>query len=82
MRSSWRQSNVISSSSLDHPRTTSKKILEAAYPHHPYPVKHKLRDYTMMKRFISFGAPPGGDERVSDPRGTTLEEANVTTITG
>jgi hypothetical protein len=35
----------------------------------------------MMKRFISFGAPPGGDERVSDPRGTMLEEANVTTIT-
>jgi hypothetical protein len=39
------------------PKDHFEKILEAACPHHPYPVKHKLRDCTMMKKFMSSGAP-------------------------
>jgi hypothetical protein len=40
-----------------------EKVLEAACPHHPYYVKHKLRDCTMMKRLMSSAdALPGGDE--------------------
>jgi hypothetical protein len=27
-----------------------EKLLEATYPHHPYPVKHNLKDYTMIKK--------------------------------
>jgi hypothetical protein len=48
----------------------------------PYPIKHKLRDYTMMKNFMSSRAPPGGDEleRDSRSRGTMLKEVEVTTI--
>jgi hypothetical protein len=61
-------------------------ILEAVCPHHPYPVKHKLMDCTMMKRFMTSGAPPSGDEPARDPggRGTVLilEEVEVVTITG
>jgi hypothetical protein len=68
------------------PKGHFKKILEAACPHHPYPVRNKLRDYTMMKRFITLGAPPGGDEPTRDSRGrgTVLapEVVEVATITG
>jgi hypothetical protein len=39
------------------PKDSFEKILEAACPHHPYPVKHKLRDYTMIKKFMTSGAP-------------------------
>jgi hypothetical protein len=35
-----------------------KKLLEVACPHHPYPIKHKLNDFTMIKRFTTSGAPP------------------------
>jgi hypothetical protein len=43
------------------PKDHFEKILKAACPHHLYPVKHKLRDCTMMKRFMSsVGTPPGG----------------------
>jgi hypothetical protein len=51
------------------PKDHFEKILEAACPHHPYPIKHKLRDCTMMKRFMTSGAPPGGDEPASNSRG-------------
>jgi hypothetical protein len=27
--------------------------LEATCPHHPYPIKHKLKDCTMMKKFMT-----------------------------
>jgi hypothetical protein len=52
------------------PKDHFEKILEADYPHHLYPVKHKLRDYTMMRRLLSSaGTPPTGDELTRDPRG-------------
>jgi hypothetical protein len=74
------QPRAISSDVPDH----FEKIVEATYPNHRYPIKHKLRDYTMMKRFMpSAGTSPGGDELVGDPRGggTTLRDAEVATIT-
>jgi hypothetical protein len=66
------------------PKDYFEKILEVACPHHPYPVKHKLRDCTMMKKFISSRGPPGGDEPTRDSRGrgTTLREVEVVTIAG
>jgi hypothetical protein len=39
-------------------KNVKEKLLETACPHHPYPVKHKLKDYTMMKKFMASGAPP------------------------
>jgi hypothetical protein len=59
------QFQVVHQTTKDH----FEKILEAACPHHPYPIKHKLRDCTMMKRFMTSGAPPGGDEPASNSRG-------------
>jgi hypothetical protein len=67
------------------PKDHFEKILAATYPHHLYPVKHKLRDCTMMWRFkSSAGTPPGGDELARDRRGgaMVLGEAEVATITG
>jgi hypothetical protein len=48
------------------PKDHFEKLLEVTCPHHPYPVKHKLEDYTMMKKFMtsgtfSKGGKPGGD---------------------
>jgi hypothetical protein len=67
------------------PKDHFEKILEASCLHHPYPLKHKLRDYTTMKRFTTSGAAPGGDGPGRDSRGkgTTLfpREVEVTTIT-
>jgi hypothetical protein len=65
------------------PKDHLEKILEASYPHHLYPVKHKLKDCMMMKRFMSStGTPPGIDESARDPRGggMVLREVKVTLI--
>jgi hypothetical protein len=66
------------------PKDHFKKVLEAACPHHPYPIKHKLRDYTMMKRFISSDMIADGDELARDlgGKGTALGEPKVATIVG
>jgi hypothetical protein len=61
-----------------------KKVLEATHPHHPYPIKHKLRDCTMMKRFMSSAnSLPSGDELIRNPRsgGMVLGEVEIATIT-
>jgi hypothetical protein len=61
-----------------------KKVLEVACPHHPYPVKHKLRDCTMMKIFMSLGTSTAAAElaRNLGGRGTMLGEVKVVTIVG
>jgi hypothetical protein len=62
-----------------------EKVLKADCPHYPFPIKLKLRDCTMMKRFkSSTEALPGGDELRRNPRsgGMVLGEVEVTTITG
>jgi hypothetical protein len=43
-----------------------EKLHEATYPHHLYPIKHKLKDCTMIKKFMMSRAPSrdtklGGD---------------------
>jgi hypothetical protein len=43
------------------------KLLEVAYPNHEYPMKHKLKECTMMKNFLTSGAlsmgkKPEGDQ--------------------
>jgi hypothetical protein len=65
------------------PKDYLEKILEAGCPHHPYPVKQKLSDCTMMRRFMSsVGTPPGDDELARDPRGKgmVLGKAEVPTL--
>jgi hypothetical protein len=34
-----------------------KRLLEAAFPNHAYPVRHKLKDSDMMKSFMISGSP-------------------------
>jgi hypothetical protein len=66
------------------PKDHFEMVLKAACPHHPYPVKHKLRDCTMMKRFMSSGTPAATAElaRNLGGRGMALGEAKVMTIIG
>jgi hypothetical protein len=56
------------------PNDHFKKIPEMACPHHPYPVKHKLRDCTMMKKFMSLVAPRGDDELARERRSRGIVE--------
>jgi hypothetical protein len=44
-----------------------KKLLEAASPNHAYPIKHKLKDCTMMKNFMTSGALSKGKKPERDP---------------
>jgi hypothetical protein len=46
-----------------------EKLLEAACPHHPYPVKHKLEDCTMMKKFKTSGDPSSSGKSGRHPEG-------------
>jgi hypothetical protein len=61
-----------------------RTLLEVACLNHMYPIKNKLKDYTIMKYFMTSGAfskdkkpkgDPGEKGAVSD-----LREAAVTTI--
>jgi hypothetical protein len=38
------------------------KLFEATCPHHPYPANHKLKDCTMMKKFMMSGTPSRGSK--------------------
>jgi hypothetical protein len=44
------------------PKDHFEKILEAACSHHPYPIKQRLRDCTMMKKFMTSGPPSGSSK--------------------
>jgi hypothetical protein len=39
-----------------------EKLLEETCPNHAYPIKHKLRDYNMMKNFMASGSLARGME--------------------
>jgi hypothetical protein len=48
------------------PKDHFKKLLKVTCPYHSYPIKHMLKDCTMMKNFMMSGAfskgrKPGGD---------------------
>jgi hypothetical protein len=49
-----------------------EKLLEVSYPHHPYPVKHKLKDCTMMKIFMTSGTPSKGDKSGGEKGGKSV----------
>jgi hypothetical protein len=44
-----------------------KKLLEATHLNHSYPVKHYLKDCTMMKNLMTLGALSGGKKHEGDP---------------
>jgi hypothetical protein len=44
-----------------------EKLLEEMFPTHAYPIKHKLRDYSMMKNFIASRSLTWGMEADEDP---------------
>ena len=46
-----------------------KKLLEGLCPNHAFPVKHLLKDYSLMRRFLSRGSNKG--EQGKDPAPTT-----------
>jgi hypothetical protein len=50
------------------PKDHFEKLLEAAYLNLAYPIKHKLKDYTMMKNFMTLGTLSKG----SSPRETRV----------
>jgi hypothetical protein len=41
------------------PMNHFKRLLEEAYPNHVYPVRHKLKDCSMMRSYMTSGASPG-----------------------
>jgi hypothetical protein len=52
------------------PKDHFEKLLEASYPNHMYPMlKHKLKDCTMMKNFMTSGAHSKGKKPEGDPGG-------------
>jgi hypothetical protein len=49
------------------PKVYFEKLLESACPNHTYYIKHKLKDCTMMKNFLTFGALSKGKNPEGDP---------------
>jgi hypothetical protein len=49
------------------PKDHFKKLLEATCLHHPYHVKHKLKDCVMMRKFMTLRAPSKGSKLEGDP---------------
>jgi hypothetical protein len=49
-----------------------KRLLEEACPNHEYPVRHKLKDYDMMKSFMVLGSLPRGTKLDEDPGGSDM----------
>jgi hypothetical protein len=70
------------------PKDHFEKLLKATYPHHSYPVKHKLKlkDYTLMKKFMMSRAFSNDRKLGRDPGGKSvvpiLGEAEVMTTFG
>jgi hypothetical protein len=59
-----------------------EKLLETTCLHHPYPVKHTLKDCTMMKKFMMSAAPPevigqGGEGPRRKERSTRSWEVGI-----
>jgi hypothetical protein len=47
-----------------------KRLLEEAYPNHAYPVRHKLKDYCMMRSFMTSGSVNWAAELDEGPNGS------------
>jgi hypothetical protein len=46
-----------------------EKLLEVTCPNHAYPIKHKLKECSMMKNYMTTGALAKGKKPVGDPGG-------------
>jgi hypothetical protein len=68
------------------PKDHFEKLLGATGHHHPYPVKYKLRDCSMMKKFMMLGALSRDDKPGGDRGGTSVtpipDEADIMAISG
>jgi hypothetical protein len=68
------------------PKDHFEKLLEAIYPHHPYPIKHKLKNCVMMRKFMTLRAPSRGSKLEGNPGGKSAapspEGVKVMTILG
>jgi hypothetical protein len=66
------------------PKDHFEKLLKATYPHHSYPVRHKLKDCNMMKKFMTSEPFSKGRKPGEDPVGKSvapiLGEAKAITI--
>jgi hypothetical protein len=51
------------------PKEHFEKFLKATCPNHPYPIKHKLKDCTVMKNFMTSRAFSKGRKLGEDPGG-------------
>jgi hypothetical protein len=63
-----------------------EKLLEASCPNHAYPIKHKLKECTMLRYFMTSGALSKGKKPKGGPGGhvatTFLGEEVVMSIYG
>jgi hypothetical protein len=63
-----------------------EKLLEATYPNHTYPARHKLKGCTMMKNYITMGTFASGKRPEGDSAGKvaapSFEEKAVISIYG
>jgi hypothetical protein len=46
-----------------------KRLLKEAYPNHAYPVRHKHKDWGMMRSFLTLGSLAWGTELNEGPTG-------------
>jgi hypothetical protein len=46
-----------------------EKLLEASCPNHTYPVRHTLKECTMMKNYMTIGTFARGKKPEGDPMG-------------
>jgi hypothetical protein len=44
-----------------------KRLLKEAYPNHAYPVRHKHKDWGMMRSFLTLGPWPGALSSMKGP---------------
>jgi hypothetical protein len=56
--------------SVRPPTDHFKRLLKEACPNHAYPVKHRLKDYGMMRSFMTSGSPTLGVELNEGPDGS------------
>jgi hypothetical protein len=54
------------------PTDHSKKLLEVTSPKHAYPIRHKVKDCSMIKNYMTTGALTKGRKSEGDPGGKTI----------
>jgi hypothetical protein len=66
------------------PTDNFKRLLEEAYPNHAYPVRHMLKDYDMMRTFMTSRSLTWGAELDEGPDGSNTtsfpEESTIMII--